>query len=106
MNIDASICEECQRVVIPPRGVCPYCGPGVSAMIPKSIGNEGILLSYTSLESPPVGFDPPVLLALVELEQGGSVLCLGDKNEMEQVEIGKRVKLSRNSEDRFIFHLC
>jgi len=74
-------------------------------MIPKSLSNEGIILSYTSLQSPPEGFDPPVLLVLVELAEGGSVLCLGNKDEIDGVEIGKSVHLSKDSEERFIFNL-
>lgn len=105
MKIEASVCNECKRTVIPPRDICPYCGPGASSMILKSLSNAGIILSYTSLRSPPAGFDPPVLLALVELAEGGSVLCLGDREEIDGVEIGKKVQLSKDSEERFIFNL-
>ncbi len=105
MIIEASVCKECGRTVIPPRDICPDCGPGVSSMDLKSLSNEGTILSYTSLHSPPEGFEPPVLLALVELVEGGSVLCLGNKEEMDEVSIGKSVHLSQDSEGRFIFSL-
>ncbi|MDF1537773.1 MAG: OB-fold domain-containing protein [Candidatus Thorarchaeota archaeon] len=105
VNIEASVCNECNRTVIPPRDICPYCGPGLSPMTLKLLSNEGTILSYTSLHSPPEGFEPPVLLALVELAEGGSVLCLGRNEEMDEVAIGKTIVLSKDSEERFIFNL-
>jgi uncharacterized OB-fold protein len=67
--------------------------------------SEGIILSFTSLQRPPEGFDPPVVLALVELVDGGSILCLGSKDEIDNIAIEKRVSISKDFQGRYIFSL-
>ncbi|MHA1906740.1 MAG: Zn-ribbon domain-containing OB-fold protein [Candidatus Thorarchaeota archaeon] len=104
MEIESTKCETCEQVIVPPRNVCPYCGPDTT-LTNVYLQSEGTILSYTSLQRPPEGFEPPVVLALVELVGGGSILCLGKKEELDDVAIGKRVKLSKDSQERFTFSL-
>ena len=51
---------------------CPSCG---KAMDEAKFKTDGILLTFTTLWSPPEGFAPPVGIGLVELEGGARVLC-------------------------------
>lgn len=102
MRIQASRCTSCHNVVIPPRGNCPYCGPSSTTEMIE-INPNGIILTYTSLEMPPEGFEPPVLLAMVELDEGANVLCLGKKEMQAKTVIGARVQIDRDSEGRFIY---
>ncbi|MFW9849183.1 MAG: Zn-ribbon domain-containing OB-fold protein [Candidatus Thorarchaeota archaeon] len=104
LDIEATKCEQCENVVIPPRTICPYCGPGTE-LSKVNLQSEGTIVSFTSLQSPPEGFDPPVVLALVELPQNATVLCLGSKEEEERAKIDSRVSLSKDSLGRFIFHI-
>ena len=53
---------------------------------------------------PPEGFQPPVILGLVELD-GPSILCIGEKETMCRLEIGSKVVVHLDSEERFIFTL-
>ena len=54
---------------------------------------------------PPDGFDPPVVLALVQLDDGGIVLCLGDKDELEKTTIGSSVSVSQDADERFHYKI-
>ena len=87
---------------MPPRSICPYCRSDKLTTV--ELGEEGILLSYTILQMPPEGFQPPVILGLVELD-GPSILCLGEQDILDRLEIGSKVVVHLDSEERFIFTL-
>ena len=65
----------------------------------------GEVVSFTSLERPPEGFDPPVVLALVQVKEGATILCIGNQSELEGTKIGSRVTISMDSFERFIYSL-
>ena len=70
-----------------------------------SLEPYGEIVSFTSLEMPPEGFEPPVVLALVQLDDGPTILSLGRKEELDQTTIGRRVTISRDNLDRFVHSL-
>ena len=104
IRIKASKCPECDKVIVPPRDLCPYCRHESDEPNILELSNEGIVLSFTELHKPPEGFEPPLKMALVELEFGAAVLCLGEDDS--EVEIGSRVILSFDSEERLQFTLA
>ncbi len=69
------------------------------------ISDAGTIVSYTVLHMPPEGFQPPVLLALVRLDDGATALCLGEAAEIANVRIGAHVRVYRDLTDRFMFHV-
>lgn len=69
------------------------------------IDGYGTVISYTTLQMPPEGFDIPLKMALVELEFGAMVLCLGEDDPNSEVKIGSKVMLSLDDLDRLQFHL-
>ncbi|RDE12903.1 MAG: hypothetical protein C4K49_09325 [Candidatus Thorarchaeota archaeon] len=103
MSISASKCKSCDRTVIPPRTICPYCGPKAGDMSQITVGEEGTVLSYTLSQMPPEGFDPPILLALVQLQHNAVVLCLGNPEDSSRIQIDKRVKVLSGDDGRFHF---
>ena len=103
MVINASECKKCERRIVPPRNSCPYCDSNETISV--ELGSNGIVLSYTILHMPPEGFEPPVVLGLVELERGTVTLCLGDRELIDQIEIGSEVVVEQDPEDRFLFVL-
>jgi uncharacterized OB-fold protein len=105
MLIKASKCPECQKVVVSPRETCPYCGKraGTSQII--ELGNKGHILSFTVAHMPPEGFEKPLVMALVELEQGAVILCLGHKEDESALAIGALAEITSDSEERFRFRL-
>ncbi|MGY5858867.1 MAG: OB-fold domain-containing protein [Candidatus Thorarchaeota archaeon] len=106
IRIQASKCPNCDKVIVPPRDLCPYCRHKSTETNIIELGNEGVVLSFTELHKPPEGFDPPLKMALIELEFGTVVLCLGEDDFDSEVEIGSRVILSFDSEQRLRFTLA
>ena len=102
IQILASRCTKCEKVIVPPRDLCPYCRTTSTNLI--QLSNVGSVLSFTELLKPPEGFTPPLKIALVELEFGAVVLCLQDKKNDNEITIGNQVELSMDDKDRFIFH--
>ncbi|NHJ12956.1 MAG: hypothetical protein EAX95_04730 [Candidatus Thorarchaeota archaeon] len=105
LSIQASRCRICERTVIPPRDTCPYCGISAGDSSPVKLAARGVVLSYTILEMPPSGFEPPVLLALVELDQGARILGIADKKDISSIGIGKEVEIQQDSEGRFLLRM-
>jgi uncharacterized OB-fold protein len=104
-RIKALRCQKCDKVIVPPRNLCPYCRQKSVGSNIVELENEGTVISFTELHKPPEGFNPPLMLALVELEYGATVLCLGSDNSDSTVEIGSKVILSPDSENRLRFTL-
>jgi uncharacterized OB-fold protein len=105
MRIEASKCHNCEKVIVPPRKTCPYCGEKTAEMAHMTLDSQGSVLSYTILEMPPDGFDPPLILALVELEQGAVVLCHGEEIDVQSIGIGSSVEVRRVTDGRLSFTL-
>ncbi|TFH09801.1 MAG: Zn-ribbon domain-containing OB-fold protein [Candidatus Thorarchaeota archaeon] len=106
IRITASKCPKCDKVIVPPRNLCPYCRYKSTETNLIELGNEGKVLSFTESHKPPEGFNPPLKLALVELEFGAAVLCLGADDFDSTVEIGSRVKLTFDIEKRLRYSLA
>ncbi|MHA1137372.1 MAG: Zn-ribbon domain-containing OB-fold protein [Candidatus Thorarchaeota archaeon] len=106
IRIKASKCPKCNKVIVPPRDLCPYCRHKSNGTNTIELRNEGVVLSFTELHTTPEGFDPPLKMALVELEFGATVLCLGAEDFDSTVEIGSRVILSFDIEERLRFTLA
>ncbi len=105
IRIKASKCPECDKVIVPPRDLCPYCKHKSTRSNVVELNNEGKVLSFTELHMPPEGFTPPMKMALVELEFGAVVLCLGEDDIDFEVEIGSQVELTYDSEERLRFRV-
>jgi uncharacterized OB-fold protein len=67
------------------------------------LSNQGVVQSYTTLQMPPEGFKAPLSMALVELEHGVLILCLASEQSGSSVNIGNRVEIDVDSEDRFCY---
>ncbi|MBD3407398.1 MAG: hypothetical protein GF411_14875 [Candidatus Lokiarchaeota archaeon] len=105
MKESASRCSECDRTVYPPRAFCPYCGPAIDAVYEVELGSEGVILSYTVSQMPPDGFEPPLVLSLVETSSGASILCHGEESVIDSLEIGLSVRIHKGEDGLFHFTL-
>ena len=72
-------------------------------MEPIELSNHGVVQSYTTLQMPPEGFKAPLSMALVALEHGALILCLARDQSDSSVNIGDKVKIEVDSEDRFCY---
>jgi uncharacterized OB-fold protein len=106
IRIKASKCTNCDKVIVPPRDLCPYCRHKPSGFNIIELRNEGKVLSFTEVHRPPEGFEPPLNMALVELEFGAVVLCLAENDFDSSVEIDSKVILSLDNECRLRFRLA
>ena len=85
--MQASTCT-CGKIVALNRELCPNCGKSMTSI---ELGNDAVVLTYTTLYTVPEGFKAPIYLVMVELEQGAKLLCkCKNKNDLE---IGKKGKI-------------
>ncbi len=61
-------CDDCSAAYFPPRPFCPACGCREVSVFEAS--GKATLYSYVINQRPGPGFDDPVALAVVELEEG------------------------------------
>ncbi len=87
-----SKCVKCGKTFYPPRPVCQGCGSREMEEI--KLPEEGKVLTYTVIRSPPAGFElkAPYVIAIVELDDDTRVLAQLTDVEPEEVSIGMRVK--------------
>jgi len=95
----------CNRVIVPPRDTCPFCGKSAGTMKLLELPPKGKIQSYTTLQMPPEGFQSPLLMALVELDHGALILCLASESNEQSMNIGDDVEIALDSEKRFCFRL-
>jgi hypothetical protein len=63
-------CSGCGHLWHPPRPVCPECHS--TDVVPAQMSGRGTIYSFMRVSyPPPIGFDEPPLIAIVELEEGG-----------------------------------
>lgn len=63
-QVEGAKCR-CGRVVVPARRYCPDCQRPMS---PHKVEAEGVVQTWTTVEVTPEAFDPPLHLAVVELQ--------------------------------------
>jgi uncharacterized OB-fold protein len=85
--MQASTCT-CGKTFSLNRELCPSCGKPMTSI---ELKNDAVLLTYTTLHTVPEGFNAPIFLALVKLEQGAKLLC-ECKNE-DDLEISRKGKI-------------
>ncbi|MCS5636680.1 MAG: OB-fold domain-containing protein [Myxococcota bacterium] len=97
-------CQDCQTYVHPPAPLCPDCLS--RDLAPEAVSGRARLHTYTINHQPWVpGFDPPYLVAIVDIEeQDGLRLTTNLVDcEMEDVEIGMRLKVRFEAREDGIF---
>ena len=93
--MQASTCS-CGKIVIFKRKLCPHCGNSMTSI---KLGNDAEVLTYTTLYTVPKGFNAPIYLVLVKLNQGVKLLC-ECKNEND-LKIGRKGKIVVENEKYF-----
>jgi hypothetical protein len=84
-----SKCCGCDKLLFPPRTVCPVCGG--SEVEKAKLADSGQILTWTTIHAAPEGVDAPYTIALVKLGDGPVVpgRVVGD---MAKVAVGASVR--------------
>ncbi len=93
-RLEASKCEECGKILYPPRVACPKCG--CTSFEETVMPRDGKIVTFTIVRVPPAGFteQTPLPIALVELENGVRVMVqIADVADPDDVEVGMPVRL-------------
>ncbi len=84
---------ECGKKLVPYREICPKCG---GKMDRAGFEEKGVVLTHTTLYAVPEGYEPPIKLAMIQLEGGANLIC-GYEGE-EELSIGKKVRIESRGE--------
>ena len=71
LGLKGSRCPAWGHHAFPPRAVCSECQ---AATEPTVLAGTGEVHAWTRLDTPPAGFDGPVVYAAVDLDEGPRVL--------------------------------
>lgn len=80
-------CGGCGRAHFPPSPVCPHCGADAGW---AESGGVGSLYSFSRQHRTAPGFDEPLVVGLVELDEGARLLARVDADYGE-LSVGDRV---------------
>ena len=73
-RLTGSQCDSCADVAFPARRVCGHCG--CRELSPVRLTGRGTVVSTTHVLTPPAGFDVPIEVALVDLDEGPRLFAL------------------------------
>lgn len=93
-RLDLQRCDDCQEWIFYPRQVCSECLS--SALSWHTVSGLGVVYSYTVLHSPPhpgLADQLPLVVAIVELDEGPHLTTNLVDVEPAEVEIGLPVKV-------------
>jgi hypothetical protein len=86
------VCSSCGRSHFTPQVACPHCLSTQWSYQPSC--GTGAVYSHTTVHRPPgPGFDPPYVLAIVDVDDGWSLLTNIVDCPPEAVHIGQRVSV-------------
>jgi len=92
-RMEAGKCEKCGKVYFPPRIICSGCKNEEFETI--NLSDEGKIISYTVIHTPPTEFfdESPYAMGIIELDDGVSITAQIADCGADDLEIGKRVKV-------------
>jgi uncharacterized OB-fold protein len=93
-RLEAARCNDCGKLLYPPRLVCPACKS--RSFSPATLPRDGKVVTYTVVRVPPAGFteETPLPVALVELDNGVRLMVqIGDVADVDDLTIGMPVRL-------------
>ena len=86
------VCAACGRSHFTPQVACPHCLSTGWAYEPST--GTGTVYSFTVVHRPPgPGFDPPYVMAVVDLDDGWSMLTNVVGCDVHEVHIGQAVRV-------------
>ncbi len=109
-NLVGARCGNCNKVLFPPRYICPYCRR-MGKLEPYRLKRRGKVLSYTVVHIAANGFEDqaPYLLAIIELEDGPRLTAQITDCNPDDIKIGDEVemifrRMGEESQDGVIYY--
>lgn len=91
-RMEAARCGKCQKVLFPPRPVCPGCGGREFATV--TLPNEGVIDTFTVIRVSPPEFSDQAPYALGIVNLGGTRVTMQIADiPLEAVAIGQKVRV-------------
>lgn len=86
-------CQNCGRMSLAPRTICPRCHS--SDLVAYQFSGKGEVYSYSTLYQAPAGYQAyvPYTAALVRLEEGPLVAAQLTDTDPGEVQIGQKVEM-------------
>lgn len=93
-NLVGARCGNCNKVLFPPRYICPYCRR-MGKLEPYRLKRRGKVLTYTVVHAAANGFEDqaPYVLAIVELEDGPRLTAQVTDCNTDEIKIGDKVEI-------------
>lgn len=90
---EAAKCDACGKVHFPPRMVCSGCRG--TTFSKTTLAAEGTVETFTIIRVPPTGFgsETPYAVGIVQLDDGVKVTAQIVDTELNDLQIGQRVRL-------------
>jgi len=94
-NLIGTKCGNCNKVLFPPRYICPYCRR-MGKLEPYKLSRHGKIVSYGIVHVGAEGFEDqiPYVLAIVELDDGPRLTTQIVDCSPEELNIGDEVELT------------
>jgi uncharacterized OB-fold protein len=91
-RLEGGRCKRCGKLFYPPKTACPYCG--CLEVEKTELPKRGKVLSFAIEHGVPEGFrhQAPIIVALIELENGVKVVSTLTDVNPEEVYIGMSVE--------------
>ena len=109
-NLIGSRCGNCNKVMFPPRFICPYCRR-TGKLDPYKLNPKGKIISYTITYAAASGFEDqaPYVLAVIELQDGPRLTAQVTDCDISDVKIGDEVemvfrRMGEDGEDGVIYY--
>jgi uncharacterized OB-fold protein len=109
-NLVGARCGNCNKILFPPRSICPFCRR-MGKLEPYRLKRKGKIFSYTVVHVAAEGFEDqvPYVLAIIELEDGPSLTAQITDCNPDEVKIGDEVeivfrRMGEESQDGVIYY--
>ena len=90
-HLEGQICLACGKAQFPARRACQTCRS--RDLETRRFSGRAKVFSYSEATRAPEGFEPPHLMALVELEEGPVIAAQLTDLEPHEIEIGMDVEM-------------
>ncbi len=109
-NLIGARCGNCNKILFPPRSICPFCRR-MGKLEPYRLKRQGKVLSYTVIHVAAEGFEDqvPYVLAIIELEDGPRLTAQITDCNIDEIKMGDEVeivfrRMGEESQDGVIYY--